>query len=253
MKYYVLIIFLFAGFPLAAQKTVTEDEQAWFGLFSQLRFTDRWGAWAETQFRLRDDFIKASSTAIARFGLTHYLGNDVRLTAGYAYVHHYPGGANRIGQPEHRPWQQIQWFQRGKWARLMQWVRLEERFRRKILDGTTLGDGYDFNYRARYNLALFLPLTAKGFAPGGLQLLLNDEAMLNFGDEIVHNTFDQNRLFAGLVYQVNPHAQLHAGYMNVFQQLPAGDAYRSIHAIRISYFHNFDFRTLSQQPETRHR
>lgn len=225
---------------LQAQKTITDDQQTWLGVFSQLRFSQRWGAWTEAQFRLRDQFFGEASTGIVRLGATYYLGNDVRLTAGYAYVHHFPSGAVHIGQPEHRPWQQVQWFQRGRYAQLMQWVRLEERFRRKLLDASTLDEGYNFNYRARYNLALFLPLTPRGFGPGGLQFLLNNEVMLNFGDQITFNTFDQNRFFAALVYQVNPRAQLHAGYMNVFVQQPAGDTYRRLHTLRIFYFHNIN-------------
>ena len=124
----------------------------------------------------------------------------------------------------------------------MQWVRLEERYRRKILDDNSLDAGYLFNWRVRYNFALFIPITKKRFAPGGLQFLLNDEVMINFGEKIIFNHFDQNRLFAGLVYQVNKHAQLHAGYMNLYQQLPAGNVFNSQHAIRIFYFHNLDLR-----------
>ena len=124
----------------------------------------------------------------------------------------------------------------------MQAIRLEERFRRKILDDNTLAEGYLYNPRVRYNFALFLPLTKKGLNPGGLQFLLNDEIMVNFGKNIVYNYFDQNRFFAGLAYQINPHAQLQGGYMNLFQQQAAGNRYRNQHTIRIFYFHNFDLR-----------
>ena len=32
------------------------------------------------------------------------------------------------------------------------------------------------------------------------------------------------------------------GYMNLFQQLPAGNQFKNIHAARVFYFHNLDFR-----------
>ena len=124
----------------------------------------------------------------------------------------------------------------------MQTVRLEERFRRKLLNDNELGEGYNYNPRIRYAFALFLPLTEKGLGPGSLQFLLNNEVMINFGKNIVYNHFDQNRFFAGLAYQFNPHAQLQAGYLNVFQQLPAGNQFNKLHAIRLFYFHNFDLR-----------
>lgn len=244
MKIKVFIsIFFFITASLTAQKTVTTEEQTWFGVFSQTRLTNKWGVWFDAHLRLKDDFIGDLSQGIVRAGPMYYLSDDVRLTAAYAYVHFFPApGHANIGLPEHRPWQQVQWFARGSKARLMQWVRLEERFRRKTLSDDALGDGYNFNWRICYNFALFVPITKKRFEPGGLQLLVNDEVMVNFGKNIVYNHFDQNRLFVGLVYQVNKHAQLHGGYMNLYQQLPSGDQFRNQHTVRVFYFHNFDLR-----------
>ncbi|WP_201986011.1 DUF2490 domain-containing protein [Hymenobacter rubidus] len=231
-----------AALPARAQKQYVQEKQLWLGVFNQTRFSQRWGTWTDLHLRLHEHFVNRLFQGVARVGLTYYLTDDVRLTAGYAYVHHFPDGARTVGQPEHRPWQQVQWFTKFPKARLMQWVRLEERFRQQVLNNTDLGSDYNFNYRTRYNAALFLPLTKNGFEPGGLQFLLNDELMVNFGEEIRYNTFDQNRLFAGLVYQVNKHAQIQGGYMHLLQQLPAGDVYRNQHSIRVFYFHNFDLR-----------
>lgn len=244
MKFnFLLFVFALITTSLAAQKTITEEEQAWLGVFNQTRLTNKWGFWADAHLRLKDDFIGDLSQGIVRAGPTYYLNDDVRLTAAYAYVHFFPApGHANIGLPEHRPWQQVQWFMRGSKARLMQWIRLEERFRRKTLTDNELGDGYNFNWRIRYNFALFLPITKKRFEPGGLQFLVNDEMMVNFGKQIGYNYFDQNRFFVGLVYQVNKHAQLHGGYMNLYQQLPAGNQFRNQHTIRVFYFHNLDLR-----------
>jgi len=239
----ITLCLMLAGFGAGAQKTTEHDELTWLGVLNQTRLTDNWGIWLDAHLRFRDNFTGEVSQFIGRAGPIFYITDDIRLTAAYAYIHHFPAEGHRnIAQPEHRPWQHIQWFTRGRKATLMQWVRLEERFRRKILDDNTLDEGYNFNWRIRYNFALFVPITKKRFAPGGLQFLLNDEVMINFGERIVFNHFDQNRLFAGLVYQVNKHAQLHAGYMNLYQQLPAGNVFNSQHAIRIFYFHNLDLR-----------
>jgi hypothetical protein len=41
------------------------------------------------------------------FGLTYYLNDATKLTAGYAYVSNYPGDNHGdVTQPEHRAWQQ---------------------------------------------------------------------------------------------------------------------------------------------------
>lgn len=241
---FLLFLFTLVITSLTAQKTVTTEEQTWFGFFNQTRLTNKWGFWFDTHLRLKDEFAGDLSQFIVRAGPTWYLADDIRITAAYAYVHHFPAdGHANIAQPEHRPWQQVQWFMRGQKARLMQWVRLEERFRRKILNDSELADGYNFNWRIRYNFAFFIPITKKRFEPGGLQFLVNDEMMLNFGKNITYNVFDQNRLFAGLVFQVNKHAQLHAGYMNLYQQLSSGNSFKNQHTIRVFYFHNFDLRS----------
>lgn len=244
MKFNLLfLLILFFSHSLAAQKTVTEDEQTWFGVFNQTRFSKKWGLWFDAHLRLKDNFVGDLSQGIVRGGPMYYLSDDVRLTAAYAYVHTFPApGHANIGLPEHRPWQQVQWFQRGPKARLTQAIRLEERFRRKTLNDNELGDGYNFNWRIRYAFALFVPITQKRFEPGGLQFLTNNELFINFGKNIVYNHFDQNRLFLGLVYQVNPHAQLHGGYMHLYQQLAAGNQFRNQHTVRVFYFHNFDLR-----------
>lgn len=240
----LLFVLMIACSSIArGQKSVTNEEQAWFGVMNQTRFSKQWGVWLDAHLRLKDHFVGDLSQGIVRVGPTFYLNDDVRLTAAYAYVHTFPAtGHANIGLPEHRPWQQVQWFMRGDKARLMQWVRLEERFRRKTLNDNALGDGYNFNWRVRYNFALFLPLTQKRFEPGSLQFLVNDELFVNFGKNIVYNHFDQNRFFVGLVYQVKKQAQLHFGYMNLYQQLSSGNQFRNQHTLRLFYFHNLDFR-----------
>ena len=76
------------------------------------------------------------------------------------------------------------------------------------------------------------------------QRYMSDQASygISVGKQIVYNHFDQNRFFIGLSYQPNKTDNLQFGYMNVFQQLAAGNKYKSINAARIFYFHNLDLR-----------
>ena len=124
----------------------------------------------------------------------------------------------------------------------MQWVRLEERFRRKVQNDSTLAPGYNFNFRLRYNIFLAFALSKNAFAPNTFSFVVNDEVHINFGKEIVYNYFDQNRFFLGFAYYLNPSVNIQLGYMNVFQQLAAGNSYKSINAIRLFVYHNIDLR-----------
>ena len=124
----------------------------------------------------------------------------------------------------------------------MQWLRMEERYRRKILNDSTLADGYSFNWKLRYNFFFQIPFNKKGPVPKSWSFIVNDEIHINFGKQVVNNYFDQNRFFIGFNYAFTPISDLQLGYMNVFQQLPAGNQYRSIHAPRIFFFQNLDLR-----------
>jgi len=239
----VVLVMVMTNIGIAQIKQTQQLQQIWMGYFNQTRFSNKWGAWAETQLRTKEDFFTDLSTLILRFGLTYYLSDDAKLTAGYAFVNHFPGDNHKgISQPEHRPWQQFQWHTKYPRLRLMQWFRLEERFRRKIKDDDELAEGYNFNWRFRYNFLAQFPLSKKRFQPKTLSFIVNDEVHINFGKEIVNNYFDQNRFFLGFAYHVNTRDNIQFGYMNVFQQLSAGNQYKSIDVIRLSYFHNPDLR-----------
>ncbi|MDB5221339.1 MAG: hypothetical protein JWN83_6 [Chitinophagaceae bacterium] len=218
-------------------------QQLWFGYFNQTRFSNKWGLWVDLHLRTKEDFTNDLSQSIIRLGVTYYINDVTKLTAGYAYVNHFPQDNHKeISQPEHRGWQQIQWHTKYGKKRMMQWIRLEEKYRHKILNDSTLADGYSFNYKLRYNLWYEIPLSKKGIVQGSLSFIANDEVHINFGKQIVNNYFDQNRFFIGFKYQTNAHDNLQAGYMNLFQQLPAGNRYKNINAIRFFYFHNLDLR-----------
>jgi hypothetical protein len=228
---------------LIAQTKQTEHvEQTWLAYANQTRFSNKWGMWADFHLRTKEDLVNDLSQSIARVGLTYYLNDDTKLTAGYAYVSAYPVTNQNVTVPEHRPWQQIQWHSKHSKLRLMQWFRLEERFRKKLLNPDELDDEYSFNFRLRYNILLMVPLSKQRFQPGSLSFVINNEAHVNFGRQIVYNYFDQNRFFLGFAYHTNNRDNLQIGYMNVFQQLPAGNKYRSNNAARIFYFHNLDLR-----------
>ncbi|MES2776712.1 MAG: DUF2490 domain-containing protein [Bacteroidota bacterium] len=247
MKATLLILILsvtIANTATLAQTKQTEHvEQVWLGYFNQTRFSNKWGGWLDIQLRTKDDFVKDLSVSLNRIGLTYYLNDNAKITAGYAFVNFFPGDNHKdISQPEHRPWQQIQWHTKYPKIRLMQWFRLDERFRRKIANDSTLASGYSFNWKLRYNFFMGIPLSKTPFAPKTFSAVINNEVHVNFGKQIVYNYFDQNRFFLGFAYHTNAHDNIQLGFMNVFQQLAAGNKYRSTNTIRLFYLHNLDLR-----------
>jgi len=244
-RFFIVSAFLFfSAVAFTQEKKVSTQQQVWAGYFNQSRFSKRWGFWIDLHLRTKDDFFNGFSQSLVRGGLTYYLNDLTKITVGDAYIWHYPADNHKnVTQTEHRPWQQIQWHTNYPRVKTMQWLRLEERFRRKILNDSTLGDGNNFNFRVRYNFLLQVPLTKAKIKAGDFSFILNNEIHINFGKEIVYNTFDQNRFFVGFAYHVNGHDNLQFGYMNLFQQQASGSSYRSLHVARVFFFHNMDWRS----------
>lgn len=242
-KFIVISFAVLLWLDASAQKNIVPQQQVWLGYFNQTRLSKHWGLWLDVHYRTRDNWVEDPGQFIARLGGSYYLNDRTKLTAGYALVNHFPADNHPgISQPEHRPWQQVQWHTNSSRFKLMQWVRTEERFRQQIASPSSLGRGYDFNWRVRYNIMLQFPLNTQGFNKNGIALALNNETMFNLGKEIVYNHFDQNRLFAGLHIYTSAHSWFQLGYMNLFQQRPSGINFRMVHAARLFYFQNLDLR-----------
>lgn len=243
LSFIVAILFVSVSSVKAQPKTTSHASQVWLAYFNQTRLSNKWGVWGDFQIRTREDLVGHFSTGIARVGLTYFVDDNVRLTLGYGYINNYPANDNiKLSQPEHRPWQQVQWFTKNKRTRLIQYIRLEERYRKRYLSNTELDNSWAFNFRMRYNILYQIPLTGEGLIPKKLSAIINDELHINFGKEIVNNYFDQNRFFLGLNYQFDANQNLQFGYLNTFIQTAAGNQYRNINALRVAFLQNLDLR-----------
>jgi hypothetical protein len=236
---------LLASASVMAQKTTSTVQQVWFSYHNQIRLSNKWGLWNDAQLRTGDKFTRDFSVYILRSGAVYHITNHLRLTAGYAFAHYFPPSARGVAHTEHRPWQQISWQNRMPSLRFTQSIRLEERFRRHLLSSTQLGNGFDFNYRLRYNLVFNFAFNKKPFTPKTFSYTLSNDVHVNFGKQVVYNSFDQNRVFAAAQYHTDDQDFLQLGYLYIYQQTGA-NRYRYNHAIRITYMHALDLRKSKQ-------
>ena len=239
------VLIFFSDFSASAQSAkITENiNQLWFAYINQLRFSDKWELTTDLNLRTLDHFVDDLSVSIIRFGITYYVAPNTKLTAGYAWANYFPADNHQyISQTEHRPWQQIQWNTKYRRKTMRQGIRLEERFRRKILNDSTVEKGYNFNYRIRYAFLYELPLGKKENVPGAISFIIADDIMINFGEQIVNNYFDQNRFYAGFKFQTGKDTNFQLAYMNIFKQLPTGNIYSNNNGIRLNCVQNLDLR-----------
>ncbi|MEJ0029958.1 MAG: DUF2490 domain-containing protein [Bacteroidota bacterium] len=230
-----------ATFAQAPSKSIHNRTQTWLGYFNQTRFSDKWGMWVDVHYRMTDNFADRPFQFLFRPAVTYFIKDNLRVNVGYTLAEHFPAKGLNTTRTEHRAWQQVWWNQKYSRMSTLQWLRLEQRFNQKVANDVKVG-GYTYTFRARYNFAFFIPLKGRELAPKTPFVAIMNEVFLNFGKNVVYNTFDQNRLFVGLGYQFTTHLNAQLGYMNVYQQDATGNNYFSSHCIRFFVFHSLDLR-----------
>jgi hypothetical protein len=246
-KWLIIIPLIWLSFPIFSQnieKRTINENQLWLGYFNQTRLSNKAGVWLDVHHRRKDNLIKRPTQQLFRPAIIYYLKDNIRFYGGYVYSLNYPEPEQTTLRPEHRPWQQFWWTKKYSAFSTVQYIRLEQRFVGKVINDKLIND-YTFNYRARYNFTLFVPMLGKEIKPGVPFLFVIDEVFVNFGKEITNNYFDQNRFFTGVGYQFSQHTHMQLGYLNILQQKSSGDVFNNINGLRLFLLHNFDFRKIA--------
>ncbi|HJS56781.1 MAG TPA: DUF2490 domain-containing protein [Vicinamibacteria bacterium] len=228
--------------PIAARgqtaKEVNEQTQFWGSLNSTSRLTDRWGAVGDFHIR-RNDFIEDPSFYLLRFGAHYWLSDTLALTLGYAHNWVAPAREDwRTWTEENRIYQQVQHSTRLGRVSVLHRLRNEQRWREEVQDDSLTGE-HAFSDRVRYLVSLTIPVSERASIPS---LVLSDEILIQFGPDIVTNTFDQNRLFAGIKKSLSRDWSFDLGYMLVHQQKASGYEYDLNHTLRWFFYFTPDLR-----------
>lgn len=219
-----------------SESQVKQQGQVWLAYMTQTRFTNLLSLWNDFHF-VPDGFF------VLRTGLTFHLPENINATAGYAYVG-LPMGqlAPELKRPEHRPWMQVVHSHPlgEKWS-LSQRVRYDARFRHRV-EGGELSSGYGFSHRVRFLLSLKRNFPELAFGDEFLPFLtLSNEVLLNFGEDVVYNHLDQNRVSASLGLSRKA-LSLQVGYMNRYVQLANGHDKVMNHTLLLWVTHQIDVR-----------
>lgn len=232
---FILILLLLSGsaWLQAQQKNIVHNTHTWVSINSNLYFHPRWFVMADVHLR-ENDFFASGSFLFGRLGLGYQLNKHLSVAAGYGYLELYPQqpGA-QTGTGEDRIYQQVQLSSKQGTIQLLQRLRLEQRWRQVVLNDRFTGD-HQFSQRVRYLLSVTIPVSRNPHFP---QLVLADECMLQFGKEIISNTFDQNRLFLGIRQGISQSLSFDAGYMRVFQQTATPGKYNLNDTFRLFFYY----------------
>ncbi len=209
--------------------------------FGNHKLNDKIGLHTEYQFR-RHDFAADWQQSLMRIGLDYYLPKKAMLTAGYGWIVSFPYGEQPISVKfnEHRIWQQFMMNENIGRFYFNHRYRLEQRF----LENTAVDtDGYRFRQRARYRLFITIPISNKTLEDNTLFFSTYDEVFLGFGEGILRNILDQNRLYFALGWRFNKDMNVQLGYLHHYVIKGDGDRRERNHTLQLGVTYNMDLRT----------
>ncbi len=236
----LLIVLILFSISLMAQRNTTNQNLMWFGYFLSLHGNKGWYLQTEVQERY---FVNptAQHQFLIRSHLHKTLGNSGWETSFGMCVFlqnsNKPKAAVQLTIPELRPHLELAYKQKLKGFVLDHRYRAEARFFHYTNpEKSELEEGFYFgNFRIRYRLQATVSVW-KINDKQQLKVKLSDEILVNAGDQIVKNVFEQNRVYAGLSFDVTTNFTIDVGYLNWFQQRPDGDFYNR-NILRFTVFH----------------
>jgi hypothetical protein len=237
-KAQLLLLCLLSCSFLRAQTTTSQE--TWLDYLNQNRYSDRWGSWLDLQLKLNDGYIHAKNAGEYTAGASYFAKKNFKYTAAFTLVDAYANTSHLNHTKELRPWAMIQLNTSNSYSKWIQWLRVEERFKETVVNKLASGS-FDESTRVRYYLLAQFPLSKHQYQKGSVSFVTSEELYLNFGKNIVYNTFDQNRLFLGFYYFLNKDNILQLGYTKMYQKLNAPDKYVNSDVLRVSVFNTIDF------------
>lgn len=242
MKKYLCSILFLTGttfsFAQEAHKIINRQSQAWISMNSTWRVAGNWGFVADIHQR-RNNFVSDNSFNFIRFGINYWIKDNLTVTAGYGHMWLAPTTPGySTWADENRVYEQAQLISKVGKVSMLQRLRNEQRWQEKIVNDKETGEN-KFTDRIRYLLSLSIPVFKRSFYPS---LVVSDELCVQFGKEVVYNTFDQNRAFIGIKQPLTKTLSFDLGYMLCLQQKATGNVYDQNRTFRWFFYYMPDLR-----------
>lgn len=225
-----LLVLILISVGLQAQKQVSTDNQQWFQYYNTIQIGNHWAIQSDMGIRFSDELSDLSQTLV-RSGLEYQWNNNLRATAGFAFLtFHSEGVRTRV---EYRPYQEIDLSETYGRVKTQHRLRIEERFFSYTDES---GIQSMFNFRYRYRFQAILPLISLDNEKK-LVFVVGDEILINSGKEIVYNIFDSNRILIGPALHLSPHFDISILYNHLFAQKNRAEAFSRTHIIWLGIKH----------------
>ncbi len=232
----VLIAFALNSFSQSVTPTILRDNQLWLGYYNSLVFNSKWSMNSDMQFRTKNE-MKHYSQALIRSDVSYKLKDRITISVGLAHFRYFITDEKTRG--EWRPWQELKLTDKTGICKIIHRLRVEQRFNETFKNSEATND-YQFNFRFRYKFDLRYPILKEKEEGNNVYALIGNEVMINAGNSITYNYFDQDRLYVGINYEVNKKLSLQLQYMHVWQQGSNGLTLNSNEVIRFNIYHTIN-------------
>jgi len=224
--------FVFSQSP--TQKEINHQYQFWTSINSTTRLNEHWGILADFHIR-RNNFMADPSFYFIRGAANYWIKDNMTVALGYGHMWLAPSRSDwHTFANENRIYQQFQVNLKSGKSSYLQRVRNEQRWQQKIVDDKRTDD-YKFTDRVRYLFSYNYTIFQNKYLPS---LAVAEEILIQFGKEVVYNTFEQNRIFLGIRQNINSKLNFDLGYMMVYQQKSSGYQYDMNHTMRLFFYYN---------------
>ena len=234
---YFIIIFLLSilnnSVAQNASPVVVKDNMLWLGYYNSIILNPKWSINSDIQFRTKNE-LKDYSQALIRSDVSYKLKDRLTISVGLAHFRYFLTKEKTRG--EWRPWQELKLTDKVGNCKLTHRLRVEQRFNERVKNAEATND-YQFNFRFRYRFDLRYPILKEKEAGNNWFVLIGNEVMINAGNIINYNYFDQDRLYTGINYEINKKVSLQLQYMHVWQQASNGLTLNSNEVIRFNIYH----------------
>jgi hypothetical protein len=241
---FIFVFFFYSSLCLSQEsKLVSSHQIIWYTYNFNIDIGSKWSVVSDVQERHFINPARQHLWAI-RTIFKRDIGNQWNVGFGgslFCQQSNTPEVSSNPTIPELRPHIELNNKQSLWKGTLSHRYRLEGRFYKNV-DGDKLANDFTFrNFRIRYQLAYSLPLIKNKLTSDEvLSIKVHDEIMLNFGNKIVNNVFDQNRIYMGFNYKITNKIAIEAGYLDAFQQQSNAGFFYDRNIIRLTLFHKLN-------------
>ncbi|MGB2087379.1 MAG: DUF2490 domain-containing protein [Psychroflexus salarius] len=230
---FVFIFIVACNSADAQTKSVEHQDLLWTRYLVNFELDKNWTPFFDIEERMYM-FPFRQHQFLPSFGVNYQLNNDFSLTAALLYFEMLtpqdPKATTKAIQREWRPQLALNYKHQISSTpfTFLSRFKSEWRFKKRSTEN-------DYRYRLlrlRMRMGLSYQINAKYTAT------VLEEILINVGDQVAYNVYDQNRLSAEIAYKISPKFKFITGYMYWFQQRASGIDFFSRDIIYFTLKHN---------------